>query len=129
MMPSRTITISINCLAQKVYEFVSQPENLPQWLTFIIGVRQVDGAWFVDTPAGPMGIQFLAHNQLGVLDHYALLPDGQKVLNPMRVISNGGGSEVIFTLFQHSGMTDEQFIKDAQTVETDLNKLKSVLEK
>ena len=129
MMPSRTIAVSIECPAAEVYDFVTQPTNFPQWLTFISDVRRSGNDWFVETAGGPMGIEFLPRNNLGVLDHFAILPDGQKILNPMRVIPNGTGSEVLFTLFQHAGMTDEQFARDAQTVEADLNKLKLVLER
>jgi hypothetical protein len=75
-----------------------------------------------------MRFRFVPPNELGVLDHHVELPDGQEVLNPMRVVPNGAGSEVIFTLFQRPGMSDEEFARDARTVETDLRKLKSVLE-
>jgi len=56
------------------------------------------------------------------------LPDGQSVLNPMRVVANGDGSEVMFTLFQLPGMSEEQFATDAGMVEADLRTLKTVLE-
>ena len=63
-----------------------------------------------------------------VLDHVVTLPEGQLVLNPMRVVCNGEGSEVMFTLFQLGGMSDGQFAKDAKMVEADLQTLKAVLE-
>ena len=53
---------------------------------------------------------------------------GVEVFVPMRVVPNGNGSEVIFTLFQHSGMSDENFAKDQGMVEQDLATLKSVME-
>ncbi|WP_437191328.1 hypothetical protein [Planctomicrobium sp. SH527] len=56
------------------------------------------------------------------------LPDGQSILNPMRVVANGEGCEVMFTLFQLPSMSDEQFTNDASMVEADLLTLKSVLE-
>jgi len=46
----------------------------------------------------------------------------------MRVVANGEGSEVMFTLFQLPGMSGEQFIQDASMVEADLLTLKTVLE-
>lgn len=129
MMTSRTIAVSIECPAAAVYDFVIRPLNFLRWLTFITDVTKSGDDWFVETSGGPMGIEFLPRNNLGVLDHYAILPDGRKMLNPMRVIPNGSGSDVLFTLFQLPGMTDEQFARDAQTVEADLKKLKSVLER
>jgi hypothetical protein len=46
----------------------------------------------------------------------------------MRVIPNGSGSEVLFTLVRAPGMTDQEFANDAQQVERDLAALKSLLE-
>jgi hypothetical protein len=47
----------------------------------------------------------------------------------MRVISNGDGSELVFTLYQRQGMTDRDFEKDEQQIETDLERLKTLIEK
>jgi hypothetical protein len=67
-------------------------------------------------------------NEFGILDHVVTLPDGQSNLNSMRVVANGEGSEVMFTLFQLPEMSDEQFVKDAGMVEADLQMLKTVME-
>jgi hypothetical protein len=62
-----------------------------------------------------------------VLDHDVDLPGGT-VHNPMRVIPNGAGSEVLFTLIQLPGVSDAQFQQDMDTVRADLNKLRTLLE-
>lgn len=82
----------------------------------------------METPTGWFAIRFVAANEFGVLDHVVTLPQGQSVLNPMRVVANGKGSEVMFTLFQLSDMSDEQFTKDVGMVEADLRTLKALLE-
>jgi len=128
MMTSRTITVSIARPPRDVSDFVRNPENLTRWLTFITAVRQVGDEWAMETAEGTMTIRFVDKNNLGVLDHRVRLPSGTEVLNPMRVISNGQGSEVLFTLFRLPEMTGDQFAKDAATVETDLATLKRVLE-
>jgi hypothetical protein len=46
----------------------------------------------------------------------------------MRVVSNGEGSEVIFTLFRTPGMTDEILERDIRWVTGDLATLKDLLE-
>lgn len=128
-MNSRTITCSIDRPPAAVYEFASNPENLPQWVqSFCLSVRKTGDEWQMETPTGWVGIRFVPVNDFGVLDHVVTLPDGQSILNPMRVVANGGGSEVMFTLFQLFGMSDEQFAKDAGMVEADLQILKAVLE-
>jgi hypothetical protein len=42
-------------------------------------------------------------------------------------VANGAGSEVLFTLYQAPGMSDEQFAADAKTVQTDLGNLARLL--
>lgn len=129
MMKSRTITCSIRRPPAEVYEFASNPENLPRWVqSFCLSVRKSDADWQMETPAGWMGIQFVPANDFGILDHVVTFPDGQSNLNPMRVVANGEGSEVMFTLFQPPDMTDEQFAEDAKMIESDLLSLKTVLE-
>jgi hypothetical protein len=53
---------------------------------------------------------------------------GAEILNPMRVIPNGQGSEVIFTLIQTPDVTDQKLLEDAALVERDLHVLKEILE-
>jgi hypothetical protein len=47
----------------------------------------------------------------------------------MRVVPNGSGSEVIFTLFQSPDMSEEEYSEDVRLVEHDLRTLKDVLER
>src|SRR3989338_7448170 len=127
---SRTLNITIACSPRKVYEFVSNPENLPRWAAGLgKSVRKSDAGWVVDTPQGPAQIRFAEKNDFGVLDHYVILASGVEVYVPMRVVSNGSGSEVIFTLFKTPEMSDKQFAEDAGMVERDLKTLRSVLER
>ena len=127
---SRTLSIAIACPPRKVYEFVSNPENLPRWATGLCkSVRRSDTGWAVETPQGPAQIWFAEKNDFGVLDHYVTLASGVEVYVPMRVVPNGSGSEVIFTLFKTPEMSDKQFAEDAGMVQRDLRTLKSVLER
>lgn len=71
---------------------------------------------------------FVEFNPYGVLDHTVTLASGIRLENPMRVILNGTGSELLFTLFQHEGMSDEQFEADAALVQSDLETLRRILE-
>ncbi len=67
-------------------------------------------------------------NDFGVFDHYVSPTPGQEILNLMRVVPNGTGSEVIFTLFQLPEMSNDRYAEDLGMVERDLKVLKSVLE-
>jgi hypothetical protein len=75
-----------------------------------------------------VALRFVERNALGVLDHLVTLPTGLKIRNPMRVIANGSGSEVVFTLFQTTNLSDKQFAEDAKLVKNDLRALKRLLE-
>ena len=67
-------------------------------------------------------------NAYGVLDHTITFAPGLKLTNPMRVVPNGSGSELLFTLFQHEGMSDQQFTEDESNVQSDLDTLRRLLE-
>ena len=125
---SQTLSVSINCHPDKVYEFLSNPENLPKWAHGLCkSVRKSNGDWIVDTPQGPMKVRFVERNGFGVLDHYVSPAPGIEVYVPMRVLSNRSGSEVIFTLFRLPDMSDEKYAEDVRLVEQDLRTLKGVL--
>jgi len=125
--PSRTLTVTIDRSPDLVYEFAHNPENLPRW-SFIQSVTQDADAWIAQTPDGPVTMRFAERNPFGVLDHVVTVSPGVEVYVPMRVIANGDGSEVLFTLFRLPGMTEEQFERDARTVGEDLRRLKAVVE-
>ena len=63
------------------------------------------------------------------MDHDVTLESGVTVHNPMRVVPNGEGSELVFTLIRQPGMSDGQFAKDRAAVENDLMTLKALLER
>ena len=46
----------------------------------------------------------------------------------MRVIANAEGAEVLLTLLRQPGMSEQQFVADAEWVRRDLNALKGLLE-
>ena len=126
---SRQISESIGRPAAEVYDYVSDPAHLPEWAPGLgSSVENVDGLWFVETPAGRVGLAFVERNEFGVLDHEVTLPSGDVIYNPMRVIPDGDGCEVVFSLRRLPGMSSEDFERDAGLVQADLTRLKQVLE-
>ena len=120
----------INRPASEVYDFAADPLNLPRWASGLAGANvERDGEhWFTESPMGRVTITFAPRNDFGVLDHDVTLPSGEAVYNPLRVISDGEGCEVVFTIRQRPGMTDEDFRRDADAVARDLGRLKSLVE-
>lgn len=130
MLSSKTLSVSIACEPARVYEYVRDPSNLPQWApAFCKSVRPAaDDNWVVETPHGPVGLRFVERNALGVLDHQIRPTPDFEIHVPMRVLPNQAGSEVLFTLFRLPDLSDERFAEDAGLVQQDLDTLKRILE-
>ena len=108
MSQSLHISEHINRSPHEVYDYVSRVENLPSWAKGV-------------TPE--MDVRFAEQNPFGVLDHWATV-DGTTFYNPMRVIEDGDGSEITFTL---RGVPDID-PDDRAAIAADLATLKRILE-
>ena len=129
--PTRHVSVSISRSVPAVYEFASDPANLPKWasgLSRSTTITHSENSWLIDSPMGQVKVRFADRNSLGVIDHEVTLPSGERVYNPLRVVPNGTGSEVTFTIFRRSGESESDFDRDSQTVLRDLQKLKALLE-
>lgn len=126
----RHVSISIERSPADVYAFAADPANLPQWARGLsAGIERAGDEWVADSPMGKVKVRFVERNPFGVLDHEVVLPSGESVYNPLRVLPNGGGSEVVFTLFRRPGVSDDAFATDADAVAADLVALKKLLER
>jgi hypothetical protein len=131
LLEVRHVSVSIDRSPDLVYQFAVRPENLPKWA---VGLgtsfrRRPDGSWTAEGgPVGSATVRFVERNRLGVLDHDVTVESGETIHNPIRVLPNGRGSEVVFTLFRQPGVSAVQFADDAKAVEKDLNTLKRLLE-
>lgn len=112
-----------------VCAIAGNPANLPRWAAGLSsGIRQEGDRWFADAPFGTVEVRFTGPIDAGVLDHDVVMPDGAIVRNPLRVLPNDDGSEVVFTLFQRTGMADGAFDADATRVRDDLERLRGLVE-
>lgn len=129
LLKSQTVSISIQRDVRRVYQFVFDLENLPKWAgAFAKSVRRSGDDYIVETDRGPLKIRMASGNNYGVLDHHVSPAPGIEIYVPMRVITNGTGSEVLFTLFQYPDMDDARFTEDLKMVRRDLESLKKILE-
>jgi hypothetical protein len=126
---SQDIGIDIACPFELANAFLSRPENFVHWASGMGKLVEKQGdVWLVDSPIGMVHVRFTPPNEFGVADH-RVIPKGQPPIDiPLRVVRNGEGCHVVLTLFRLSGMSDEQFAKDADWVRRDLGQLRSVLE-
>lgn len=123
------ISVDIDRPAREVYDYASDPANLPAWSSGIgDSIEYVEGEWVVASPAGRAVIVFAGANDFGVLDHTVTFASGATFYNPMRVTPRGDGSEVDFTLRRSPGQTDANYKADAAAVAADLHSLKALIE-
>lgn len=124
------VSIYIARPPDQVYEYASDPQNLPRWAKGLArsAMTREGSGWIVDAPFGRVKVRFAERNEFGVMDHDIELESGEVVHNPMRVMRHGSGSEFVFTLFRQPGMSDERLAEDRRTVERDLRTLKRLLE-
>ena len=116
---SMTISVTIKRDPKLVYEFVLNLKNFPRWARSTFqSIRQLNAQ-------GSVTIDITERNNFGILDHYVKLSSGAVIFVPMRVIKNGDGSELIFTLFQTAEIPEDKFAEDAKSVKEDLNILKN----
>ena len=83
--------------------------------------------WKAADPEGPVGIGFTGRHAFGVMDHHVGPGVGPEIHVPMRVVPNGGGAEVLGTLFRRPGMSEAEFSADADWVMRELLALKARL--
>ena len=125
----RHVSVTISRSPADVYAFVSAVENLPSWAAGLCEtVRKGGDGWVGEGPLGEVKLRFTEPNDLGVLDHDVEVASGMTLHNPIRVVPNGAGSELTFTVFRRPGLSPQEFADDAGAVERDLRKLKTILE-
>ena len=125
------VSTTIDRPAGDVYAYASNPLNLSSWAAGLAGgeVQLVDDKWVVQSPMGRVVVAFAPPNEFGVLDHDVALPAGETVRNPMRVVSNGDGCDVVFTVRRRPGMSEADFAADVDAVTADLAALRALLER
>lgn len=124
------LSISINRNADEVYTFISNPENLPKWaagLCTSIQRTETENVWQIN--GGEARVRFVEKNKFRVADHYVRAKPGEKeVYIPIRVLEHDATSEVVFTLFRLPHMSDEEFKRDMEAVQKDLETIKEIME-
>jgi polyketide cyclase/dehydrase/lipid transport protein len=113
---SDTRSVRIDAPPDHVFDFVSDPENLPRWAVgFCRAIRRDPTAtdrWIVTTAQDDVPVRYVAERSLGVVDFVLSPAPGTEVTAFSRVLPSGTGAEYVFTQLQPAGMPDDAF--DAQ---------------
>ena len=131
VLESVHVSTTINRPADEVYAYASDPGNLPNWAAGLArqDVQLIDGVWVTESPMGRVTIEMAPSNSFGVLDHTVTLPSGEIVNNPMRVMRNADGCDVVFTVRRRPGMSASEFAADADAVAADLATLRELAQR
>lgn len=122
-------SIDIAAAPEKIYEFLLNPTNWPQWA--VVNLKSVspgrDGWCKAVTKFGEGEIKVEGVSDLGVFDHVWRDPQATwKVYG--RVVPNNEGSTVMMTLFQPPVMNDGQFDQAMKEMDIEMTKLKQLME-
>jgi hypothetical protein len=131
MLASEVITVSIRRPFAEVYEFVADPMNMTRWASIPdTGMESLGGNdWMVELPSGRTVIRFSPRNPFGVLDYQIFQPGEEPTFTiPVRLIRNREGTDFQLVVFRREGMTDAEFRSEIEWTESDLQRLKTLLE-
>jgi len=130
--PARSITksVTIDRPAADVHSYLADARNWPQWS--IVNVLAIQAGadprwWQMTTPRGSGQLRIRADAQTGLLDHDFRDPQASWTV-PARVVPNGQGAEFLITFFQPAVLDADEFDRQAALIDTELAKLKDILE-
>jgi hypothetical protein len=126
---SNTKTIDISGEPKKVFEFLSNPLNWPQFA--IVNLRSIqkgkDGWYDIVSKNGQGKLKMLANKEYGILDH--IWEDSQATWKVfMRVVPNGEGSSLAVTFFHPTQIDIPTFELSMKQMDLEFAKLKEILE-
>lgn len=119
----------IEAAPERVFAYVSVPENQPEWaVNFVRSTRPLgDGRHVMETPVGEMIYRLEMDSQRGTVDYVFEGADGESVL-PTRIVPHPAGSVFTFTLLRQPGMPDEAWEAGKRGLDEELAILKERLE-
>jgi hypothetical protein len=110
-MRSKTVTAVFEAPRERVFEYLADIENLPEWATeFAQELRRENGDYKVVNNLGEFYFEIRADERTGVIDMLAGPTKDALAIFPSRTVSLPGGKTAYsFTMFQAPEMPDELF--------------------
>jgi hypothetical protein len=120
---SETRTIAIGTPPADVHAFISNPDNFPRWAPgFASAVRRDGEQWIVTSAQGDAAIVMAADRDAGTVD--VLRAHDRTRGAFLRVLPNGTGSEILFTLFFAPERPVEAVAAQMRVVEDELDTIR-----
>lgn len=126
---SITKSVSIDAPMSKVFAFLADLSNWPQWA--VVNVKSLVPAggdwWDLKTAVGGAKMRMRADAESGVLDHDFDDTQAQWTV-PARVVPNGTGCDVVMTFFQPPMFSQAVFQRHVALVDDEFAQLKTLME-
>jgi hypothetical protein len=126
---SETVTTVLPVSRERVFEYMSDIRNLPEWATeFARELREENGEYRVVNNLGEFLFELRADERTGVIDMYAGPSREELAVFPTRVVSlPDGRTSYSFTMFQGPGMPDELFDSQHASLKREFENIEAIL--
>jgi hypothetical protein len=127
-MESRTVTAVLAAPRKRVFRYLADVDNLPEWATeFARELKIVDGRRKVVNGLGEFFFEIHADEQTGVIDMLAGPTEDALALFPTRVVDlPGGRSAFTFTMFRAPEMPEELFASQYRSLRRELENVERI---
>jgi hypothetical protein len=130
MVSTITKTINIQASPVRVWEFLNDLANWPQWAIHNVfsATPGENGYWNMEGPRGTQQVKMLSNKEFGILDQEFNNPLEGNWMVPCRVVAGSEGAHFMMSFTKPAAMPDEPFHKAVQLIEQEMEKLKELLE-
>jgi hypothetical protein len=130
MRDVRFASVVIDAPPTAVAKYLRDARKLPDWApNFGHAIRPDGDDWVMSTRTGDFRVRMAPDNPFGVADHWVAPPGATAEMhNAIRVTENDGGSLVVFVVLRQDGFDDRRFDEDEAMVQSDLRRLKRILD-
>ena len=128
-MESRTVTAVLAAPRERVFHYLADVENLPEWATeFARELKVVAGRHKVVNGLGEFFFEIRADSRTGVIDMLAGPTEDALALFPTRVVPlPGDRSAFTFTMFRWPGQSEELFESQYRSLQRELENIEGAL--
>lgn len=129
-MKINTKTERFNVTPEKLYTYLSNIENLPEWATsYALELKKEGSDYKVVTPKGEMYQRFYTDSDTGVIDMNCGPTKEEMLTWPTRVTSdNMGGSLYSVTCFQAPDQSDEEYAEMQKELDNEFQNIRNIME-
>lgn len=129
-MNNRTKTATFNAPKERVFDYISNVENLPKWATaFCRELKKVGKDYKVTTPDGEVYFWIDSDKKSGVVDMFGGPSKETAACWPARVAGLPDNTSVLtFTAVQMPGVPDELFDMQCKSLEEEFENIRRAVE-